>query len=325
MRLEPRIQRSLRGGTTVRSVSALLLLALGMGVAGLLPVSPSAAASPARTTTSHYESSANTGTLYAQGTVAGASGSQGLVILDFGRPAVNGSVAGTVDFHGDFVSFPAIEASTEAYVKGYFDTAPSFFHLNVAIGTNNSCGPGQPCGGIACGCQFEPPSFAAWGAQLAAAVERVQARATSLKMVSGFTDKVTIMAGDDAEPAFDPGYQNTYDLMAGYAQAVGGYLPAMVDYGSADPGYWSNAQLLQVADGFAPNLAVPEVYTEGNARSWAALASYAESAGRPMTIFGVLTAAPAGTRSQSGGDDLVDALRPITGQGSIEWFSNIDP
>ena len=298
---------------------------MGIGVA--LPVSPStdAAASPAQTTTSHYEGSANSRTLYAQGAAAGESGSEGLAILDFGRPAVDGSVSGTVDFHGTFVSFQAIESSTEAYVRGYFDTAPSYLHLNVAIGTNNSCGTGQPCGGIVCGCELEPPSFSAWGAQLATAVEQVQSQATSIKSLSGFTDKVTIMAGDDAEPAFDPGYQNTFDLMAGYARAVGGYLPAMVDYGSADPGYWSNAQLLQIANGFSPNLAVPEVYTQANARSWAELASYAKSVGIPMTIFGVLTAAPAGTRSQSGGDALVNALQPITGQGSIEWFSNINP
>jgi hypothetical protein len=34
---------------------------------------------------------------------------------------------------------------------------------------------------------------------------------------------VTVVAGDDAEPAFDPGYENTYGLLARYADAVGGF------------------------------------------------------------------------------------------------------
>ncbi len=57
----------------------------------------------------------------------------------------------------------------------------------------------------------------------------VRAQADVLKSRSGFTDTVTVLAGDDAEPAFDPTYQNTYDLMLGYADAVRGYQPAMID------------------------------------------------------------------------------------------------
>jgi hypothetical protein len=265
------------------------------------------------------------GVLNAQGRAAGESGSQGLAILDFGRPAANGPVFGTVNFRGDFESFRAIEVSTESYIRGYFATAPSHFQLNVAIGTNDSCGTGQPCGGIRCGCEFEPTSFAAWGAQQAIAVEKVQSQTTSLKIVSGYTDTVTIMAGDDAEPAFDPGYRNTFDLMAGYSHAVDGYLPAMVDYGSAAPGFWSNSQLLQIANGFLPNLAVPEIYSGADAKTWASLASYAKAAGTPLTIFGVLTATPAGSGFQTGPGDMVNALLPITGQSSLQWFSNIDP
>ena len=34
----------------------------------------------------------------------------------------------------------------------------------------------------------------------------------------------------------------------------------MIDFGSAEPGFWSNDQLLQMTDGFRPNLAVPEIY-----------------------------------------------------------------
>jgi hypothetical protein len=322
---EFRSTRTSGGAHVARIVSVLLLLVFGIGVVTPALLSSSAGASPVRATTSHYEDSADAGTLYAQGRAAGRSGSEGLVILDFGRPAVDGPASGTVDFDGGFNSFPTIEAATQGYVRGYFAAAPSDLHLDVAIGTNDSCGAGQPCGGVVCGCEYEPPSFALWGERLANSVEQVQSWTTSFKSRSGYSDTVTVMAGDDAEPGFDPEYENTFNLMNGYARAVGGYLPAMVDYGSADPGFWSEGQLLQIANGFAPNLAVPEIYSQANAKTWAALASYAKSVGTPLTFFGVLSAAPRGTGSQSGADSLVEALQPITGQNSIQWFSNIDP
>jgi hypothetical protein len=274
-------------------------------------------------TMSHYEASVDPSTLVAQGRTAGRTGVGGLAILDFGRPAVNGSTSGTMDFGGNFISLGSISAATLNYVRGYFASAPSALHLVVAIGTNNSCGTGQPCGSIVCGCKFEPPSFAAWGAQLAAAVEQTQSAVNSLRKRSGYTDLVTVVAGDDAEPAFDPEYQNTHDLLAGYADAVGGFQPAMVDFGSADPGFWSNDQLLQVADGFAPDVAVPEAYFASEVSTWASLVSYAKSRGRVLTLFGVLTNTANGYTPRAGYVSLLNAVQPITGQTSIRWSSDI--
>ena len=303
-------------------VGLLLVVVLALGIPLFSPAA-GASAAPAVTTSSHYEASVDPGTLNAQGKAAGLASAQGLVILDFGRPAVNGSVSGTMDFDGNFVSLASIVVATTSYIRGYFASAPPNLHLDVAIGTNNSCGTGQPCGGVVCGCKFEPPSFAAWGAQQAAAVEQAQSAANVLRNRSGFTDVVTVVAGDDAEPAFDPGYQNTYDLLAGYANAVGGYQPSMIDFGSAEPGFWSNAQLLQIADGFRPNLAVPEVYFNSEASAWASLISYARSRGRTITVFGVLTNAPNGLSPQAGYSSLLGAIQSITGQTAIRWPSNI--
>src|ERR1700676_1011085 len=293
-------------------VGLLLAAVLAAGIPFSLPAA-GATAMPATTTASHYEASVDSATLLAQGRAAGQAGAQGLVILAFGGPAVSGSISGTMDFNGSFVSLASIVAATTSYIGGYFASAPSYFHLTVAIGTNNSCGTGQPCGGIACGCRFEPPSFAAWGAQLAAAVERAQSEATALRNRSSFTDVVTVVAGDDAEPAFDPGYQNTYALMAGYANAVGGFQPSMIDFGSAEPGFWSNDQLLQIADGFRPNLAVPEIYFNSEVSPWASLISYAKTRGRALVVFGVLTNAPNGDSPQAGYSSLLGAIQPITG------------
>ena len=305
-------------------VPASLLVVLSTMAVGALTTPASGAPSPAPTT-SHYEATADTATLNAQGRAAGHGGAQGLVILDFGRPAVAGGVAGTMDFGGAFVSLAAIGTATESFARGYFDAAPRYLRLDVVMGTNNSCGTGQPCGQIVCGCRYEPPSFASWGAQLAAEVEQVQAQTNSLRARSGFTDVVRIAGGDDAEPGFDPGFDNTYDLLAGYAGAVHGYQPAMIDYGSADSGYWTDAQLLQIADGFQPDVAVPEIYATTDATHWSSLASYAHSIGQHLTIFGVLTTAPAGVSPQAAYGSLVGALQTTTGQTSIRWFSTIEP
>jgi hypothetical protein len=308
-----------------------VLSAIGIGLSGAPARGATSSGASTATgtasgeTTSYYESTTDSATLFAQGQAAGAAGAQGLVILDYGRPAVADGVAGTMDYSGTFDSLAAIGAATETYVQGYFDTAPSYLHLHVAIGTNDSCGPGQPCGAVVCGCTDEPPSFSAWGAQLAAEVEQVQEGADASQAQSGFTDVVTIDGGDDAEPAFDPEYQNTYDLLAGYAGAVNGYLPAMIDFGSADPGYWSEAQLLQVADGFAPDVAVPEIYSATDGAQWTALASYAASVGQPLTIFGVLTTASADNSPEAAYSSLAGSLQTITGQPSIQWFTNITP
>jgi hypothetical protein len=295
-----------------------LFAAIGLG--GIAVSDPAGAAPPPASTVSYYETSANPATLLGQGQAAGEAGAQGLVILDFGRPAANGSIAGTFDFGGSFDSFASIVSGTESYIQGYLATAPSDLSLHVAIGTNNSCGTGQPCGGIVCGCVLEPTNFASWGAQLAAAVENVQAEANDLRNSSGDTDTVTVVAGDDAEPAFDPGFQNTSDLLGGYASAVGSFQPAMIDYGSAEPGYWTMSQLLQVVDGFRPDVAVPEVYTVPEASSWASLISFASAHGRSIQVFGVLTNAASGNHA-SGYAALLGAIGPITGQSLIRWSS----
>jgi hypothetical protein len=297
----------------------VVLSAIGIG----LSAAPARAATPSSQTTSYYEATTDSATLYIQGEAAGEAGAQGLVVLDWGRPAVAAGVSGTMDYSGAFDPLAAIGTAAESYVEGYLASAPSYLQLHVAIGTNDSCGTGQPCGTVVCGCSDEPPSFGAWGAELAAEVGQVQQVTDSIRAQSGFTDEVTIDGGDDAEPAFDPGFENTYDLLAGYAGAVNGYLPAMIDFGSADPGYWSEAQLLQVADGFPPDVAVPEIYSAADGAQWAALASYAVSVGQPLTMFGVLTTSSIDNSPQAAYSSFAGSLQAITGQETIQWFSNI--
>jgi hypothetical protein len=93
-------------------------------------------------TASQYENDASPAALYAQGEAAGSAGAQGMVILDFGRPAAE-TTLGTITQDDTFASFPSIAAAVESYVAGYFRTAPAGLRLHVAIGTNDSCGTGQ--------------------------------------------------------------------------------------------------------------------------------------------------------------------------------------
>ncbi len=295
-----------------------LLLGPRAGPAGASALAP-------RHTTSRYERNVSTRVLYAQGVAAGRAGAQGVVILDFGRPAAVHGRLGTIAVGGEFLRFASIETGIERYLLGYLRTAPAYTTLDVALGTNDSCGTGQPCGTVVCGCADEPPSYTAWGEQLAVTVERLDGWIAELRAQDGFTDDVAVVAADDAEPAFDPGYANTADLLAGYATVVGGHWPAMIDYGSAEPNYWSEAQLFEVAYGLAPDVPMPEIYYRSNALEWAALLRYAKSElGETLRIQGVLTErAPSSYDPATAYDDMLQAAAGITGQQSIPWLSQI--
>ncbi len=303
---------------------AVALTALGAVLSPVAAAPASAAAMPA-TTTSYYERTANPKTLYQQGEKAGKAAAQGIVILDFGRPGVDGSRFGTMAYSGAFVSFAAIKAGVKSYIRAYYRYAPADTNLNVAVGTNNSCGTGQPCGGTpSCGCPDEPPDFVAWGRHFALMVEQVDNWDSALRAQYGYTDLVRAVAADDAEPAYDPGYQNTFDVLEGYADFVDGTFPPMVDFGSAEPNYWTEAQLLQVADGFRPDVAMPQIYYANQAEQWAGLLHYAKTRLREVIdIYGVLTTGGHTNTPQIAYADMLQAASSVTDQGTIAWLSTI--
>lgn len=307
---------------------ALLTVLASVAGVSALPCAPAEAVAKVglRQTTSHYEQNAKAGRLYLQGRYAGKAAAQGIVILDFGRPAFDGQNYGTIDFSDSFVSLAEITRAVEFYIMGYYRYAPSYTSLYVAIGTNNSCGTGQPCGTTICGCTDEPPDYKVWGSQFALMVEAVGRWSAMVKAEYGYTDQIQVVGGDDAEPAYDPGYTNTYDVLEGYSATVGGAVPAMVDYGSAEAHYWTEQQLFQVAYGFRPDVAMPEVYYQDNAAEWAALLSYAkDKLGRVMDIYGVLAGGPGTNSPAAAYTDMLQAASGITHQSSIPWLSTIMP
>ena len=241
------------------------------------------------------------------------------MILDFGRPAAVDGSYGTIGFGGAFISLPEIVSGVEGYIKAYYRYAPADLALDVAVGTNNSCGTGQPCGPKICGCIDEPPSFYSFGANWALAVEQLGSWSSSLRASEGYSDTVRVVAADDAEPAYDPGYLNTYALLSGYAGTVGGPEPAMVDYGSAERS-WSEAQLLQVAYGFRPDVPMPQIYYPEQATEWAGLLTYAMAAKHlQITIFGVL----ANQDPETAYNEMLSAAARVTRQHAIPWLSTI--
>ena len=318
------MSRSTHGRRWIRAHAFAALLVVPASLLLVPLTSTPASAAGAGPTTSHYETNASPASLYLQGEAAGQAGIQGIVILDFGRPASNGTSDGMFDFARNFLLFGAVGTGVESYISGYYNYAPANTTLDVAVGTNNSCGLYQPCRGIMCGCPDEPGNYITWGQELAHTVELLGLWSAQFRAVNGFSDTVRVVAGDDAEPAFDPGFNNTEFVMQGYAQAVGGSYPAMVDFGSADPGFWSEDQLYQVANGFSPNVAMPEIYNTNVIPEWAALVAYAKARyGQALTVYGVMTKSGSTDVAEQAVGQTLNAVGAITGQVQIPWVSTI--
>jgi hypothetical protein len=159
---------------------------------------------------------------------------------------------------------------------------------------------------------------------LALVVEQIGDWAGAVRAANAFTDDVRVVAADDAEPAYDPEYENTYDVLAGYADVVDGAFPSMVDYGSADADFWTEAELFQVAYGFRPDVPMPQIYYPFQAWQWAALMSYAKARrGAVMSIYGVLTTGAGTNTPEAAYSDMLGAAALVTDQNSIAWVSTM--
>ncbi len=288
-----------------------------------------AASTPPPPTTSRYMSTTDPVTAYAQGKADGQAGRRGATILDFGRPAMNGATSGTLDFAGHFDSDTAILTAAERYADAYYDYSPSYTVMHLMLGTSNSCGTGQPCGGIICGCGLQPTSFTGWGQAWGRTTTALESYLRAKP--SYYTTVMHGDAADDAEPGYDPAFTNTAALLSGYAASSSSSRP-LADYGSLDGGpccsAWTAAQQYQVAYGYAPDVPFGEIYYADQAAQWAALDHWSVvNKGHKMTMFGTLTEYPHGGYSPSQGYNQMltdlNTLYPDTAQSSIQWLSNI--
>jgi hypothetical protein len=227
-------------------------------------------------TPSLYERTTSIRVLRAQGCHAARVGTNGVVVLDFGklayRPRRGGY--GTITFADRFASNRSITWAMKSYARGYSRCLRRSAHAHIVLarGTSNYD-------------QDVPSTYIAGKLWAGATV----ALANYLRR--HHFEHVTAAAGDDVEPAWDRGFRRTYDFFRGYRRHDHGFL--IYNYGSLDGGVgviWKLRQAYYVAGGMQEARAVPEIYNRAMAQEWAELARLSvHRYGKPIKLAGVMT------------------------------------
>jgi len=294
----------------------VLARALGVCVvvlAALLFAAPAPAAYP-YTTTSYYESTTSTSTLYYQGCDAGKAAAVGAIVLDFGRPAYRDGAYGTMLFgSGGFAPNVSILNAMKAFAEGYWNCSPLHTQVVIARGTSNYCHGGTSC-------SLLPPNYMAAGSYWGTRTNELASYIAN----SGYSSQESSAAADDAEPAWDPGFTSTHDFIAGYNSAANWVL---FEFGSLESGYWSRANEYYVAYTGA-NFPLPQVYYSSMAASWEELELWAvANRGGSMLMLGVTSEwpAPETLTPHQGYDAMLTRLQTHTStyQSSLDYLTDI--
>lgn len=249
------------------------------------------------TTLSIYEHSSQPWILGRQGCAAAHRRENGIVVLDFGKPAFMHGDYGTILFSGRFARNHKITAAMLGYANGYVSCLPegSTASIELARGTSN----------------YHPAVPSAYGAGVHWARETNKlGRMLSRK---GLASHVTSAAADDAEPVWDRSFHKTHDFFHGFRMAADGH--TLYDYGSLDGGVgvvWGPRQAWYVAGGLGHTKALPEIYNSAMAQEWAELARIARHHHRVVHFAGVMTqgtpSCNCGLRPPEAHDALAQAL-----------------
>jgi hypothetical protein len=250
------------------------------------------------TTLSIYEQSAKRSNLVAQGCSAAHRHENGVVVLDFGKPAFEHGGYGTIVFSGRFAPNHKITAAMLGYARGYVRCLPrgSTASIELARGTSN----------------YHPavPSAYATGVRWARETNKLGRELVR----QGLAAHVEAAAADDAEPAWDRSFRKTRAFFHGFRAAVHGH--TLFDYGSLDGGVgaiWSARQAWYVAGGLRHTKALPEIYNSAMAQEWAELARISRGKyHRAVQFAGVMTQGTSscncGLRPPAAHDALAQAL-----------------
>jgi hypothetical protein len=258
------------------------------------------------TTLSIYEHKAQPWTLSAQGCRAAHRHENGVVVLDFGKPAFHHGGYGTILFSGRFAPNHKITRGMVSYARAYSHCLPtgSTAYIALARGTSN----------------YHPSVPSAYAAGVRWARE-TNALARILER-KGLADHVEAAAADDAEPAWDRSFHATRHFFHGFRAAVHGH--TLYDYGSLDGGIgavWSARQAWYVAGGLRNTKALPEIYNSAMAREWADLARIARARyHRGVHFAGVMTQ---GTTSCNCGFGPLAAHRVLAHALSVQGVGHI--
>jgi hypothetical protein len=226
-------------------------------------------------TGSYYVRSVHPTVMHDMGCRAGERRANGIVILDFGRLFHNGKTYGTQTFSNRFASNHAITRAMKAFARGYTQCLPKWSRARITLsrGTSNYA-------------PHVPSTFQAG---------RLWARETVGFAIflrrAGLTRRIASAAADDAEPAWNPGFQRTANFFRGYRSYRPGY--TLYNYGSLDGGvghYWNVRQLWFVTGGMRYARPIPEIYYRAMARQWGQLARVvARRYGRVLEFAGLMT------------------------------------
>ena len=227
------------------------------------------------TTSSIYEHTTKPWVLAEQGCSAARRHENGIVVLDFGKPAFKRHGYGTILFSGHFARNHQITTAMVGYARGYVSCLPkgSTASITLARGTSN----------------YHPdvPSAYTAGVRWARATNKFG----RILLRKGLATHVVAAAADDAEPAWDPRFHQTKQFFHGFRAAVHGH--TLYDYGSLDGGIgavWSAKQAWYVAGGIRHTKALPEIYNSAMAKQWAELARIAHGRyHRDVEFAGVMT------------------------------------
>jgi hypothetical protein len=290
-------------------------VALAFVVGSLIATGPGA--TPASATTypttvgSYYEYSSNAHTIAVQCQQAAQAGESGVIILAWGRPAYHvatGNAYGTVDYGANFDNVNAILTAAENCAYAYAAAATGSEFAYIALGTSDDhttgswqCPPTSPC-------NYLPPSYTTFGQQWASLINTF----SSYIATDHYNGRVAAESAMDMEPGWDRLYTNTSAMDSAYNSTVaGGY---NWDFGSLDPGWWTNAQMWQQAQGYIRNFPFGQIFqTDGSqATEWGNLDTWScSNEFAPLYINGVLTqyGGSSGTNTpHQGYDQMTSAL-----------------
>lgn len=232
------------------------------------------------TTLSIYEHNVRPRVLRKQGCSAARRHENGVVILDFGKPAYMHGGYGTILFSGRFAPNRRITSAAFGYARGYVSCLPdgSTASIELARGTSN----------------YDPAVSSAYAAGVRWA--RETNRLGRMLDRTGLAANVEAAAADDAEPAWDRSFHQTREFFHGFRAATHGH--TLFNYGSLDGGVgavWSARQAWYVSGGLRHTKALPEIYNSTMAREWAELARIAHGRyHRGIHFAGVMTQGTAG-------------------------------
>lgn len=95
-----------------------------------------------------------------------------------------------------------------------------------------------------------------------------------------------MLGAADMEPAYDRGFSKTRNFVLGWRDApTTGTSTALIDYGSAETGYWTSAGMYQVSYGTRHVFPLPQIYTSGQVDNWHNLSSWGAANGNRGRIF----------------------------------------